>query len=527
MSLLAEPAARFAALVPTPVSATLTEGVWELPEHPGVTGPAAWARTACRMLASCGAERTTDATEAAGGALTLTRVDELTDGAYRLEVTAGGVTLAAGEEAGLVHGLRTFLQLLDPGFGLPTARPGLPRTVACCRIEDAPRHAWRGAHIDVARHFHPLPWLFAFVDTLAAHKFNVLHLHLTDDQGWRFEVPKHPRLTEVGAHRPGTIYPGMTEHDGIPRGGFYTQDQLRALVAHAAERGITIVPEVDVPGHVRALLAAYPEYGWGEGLPIATHFDVLDEVLWLDDRALALVEDIYTDLLAVFPSEIIHIGGDECPTTQWRDNPEADALAASRGLGGVEELQAWFTRHLRDWLAARGRRTLGWDEIVEGDDIEDVVVMSWRGVEPGRAALARGHEVVMAPCPLLYFDYHQSDGEDEPLARNPARRWEDVVAFDPAEGVAEADRPRLLGVQGQAWSEFFTTVEHVEYMVWPRLCALAEVAWSGPADPAAFEPRLRAHVERLAAKAVNHRPLDGPHPWQAGGTGPWRRRPPR
>lgn len=525
MATLDGPWQRLNSLIPTPASVAPGSGTTTLPTQPRVTGPTDWVTLACRLLSATGARPSPDAEANAGAEITIREADGIGSGAYRLSVSSAAITLDAADPAGVIHATQTLLQLLHPAFAAPAGPPSTSRDLPCCEIEDAPAHSWRGAHVDVARHFHPLPWLFTFVDALAAHKFNVLHLHLTDDQGWRFEVTKYPRLTEVGSHRPGTRYPSWAEHDGIPRGGYYSQAQLRGLVAYAEQRGITIVPEIDVPGHVRALLAAYPQYGWGEGQPVATNFDVFPEVLWLDDRAVALVEDIFTELLDVFPSEVIHIGGDECPKRQWRDNPDADALAASRGLAGFEQLQRWFTLHLRDWLAERGRRVIGWDEILNDGDVEDAIVMSWRGTRPGKEALARGYDVVMAPSPLLYFDSYQSDSPDEPYGREPVRTWADVVAFDPAEGVADEDQPHLLGVQGQAWSEFFPTVEHVEYMVWPRLCSLAEVAWRGQADPVTFEPRLRAHLERLDARAINYRPLDGPHPWQAGGTGARQREP--
>lgn len=516
MRALDDPLARLDSLLPRPARVEATGEVTVLPERPNLAGPAAWVRTACRLLDAVGA------VPVAGDVppeFLLVEDPARPAASYLLEVTPLGIELAASDEAGLLNGLQTLRQLLDPAFTLPAAAPDTGRELACCTIEDAARYAWRGAMIDTARHFPPLRWLFSFVDTLAAHKLNVLHLHLNDDQGWRFEVPAYPRLTEVGGHRPGTRRPTEEAHDGVPVGGYYTQAQLNALVAYAAQRGITIVPEIDVPGHVRALLAAYPEYGWGDGQPIATEFGIFPEILWPDDRALRLVEDIFTDLLAVFPSEVIHIGGDEVPRAQWRGNPDADALAASRGLDSVEQLQRWFTLHLRDWMAARGRRIVGWDEILADGDVEDAVVMSWQGDEPGRRALASGHDVVMAPAPLLYFDYDQSDSPEDPYGHGPVRTWQEVVAYDPAAGVAEADLPRLLGVQGQAWAEFMPTTDHVEYMVWPRLACLAEIAWHGPADPDAFEPILRAHLERLDMLGVNYRPLDGPRPWQAGGTG--------
>lgn len=543
MTVLRSPNLRLQNLVPSPTSVVEGTGLFTLPSEPMLEGPTDWVRRAVQLLRSIGAVENNgcsatiiiqqgpvpygDATKSGGSPdrHPERNCDTVQPGAYRLRVTSENIIITAAEETGLIHACHTLLQLLDPAFGLPAAPVDVTREVACCDIVDAPAFAWRGAHVDVSRHFHPLPWLFSFVDHLSAHKFNVLHLHLTDDQGWRFEVPKYPKLTEVGSHRPGTRYPSWKESDGIPRGGFYSQAQLKSLVTYANSRGITVVPEIDVPGHVRALLAAYPEFGYGEGKPVPENFDVFPEVLWLSDETVAMVEDIFTDLLDVFPSEVIHIGGDECPKRQWRNNPDADVLAASRGLESFEQLQRWFTLHVRNWLAERGRRVVGWDEILNDGEVQDAIIMGWRGTRSGREAMERGYQVVMAPSPVLYFDSYQSDSPDEPYGREPVRTWADVVAFDPREGVAEENLPNLLGVQGQAWSEFFPTTDHLEYMIWPRLCALAEVAWNGPKEPARFEPKLRAHLERLDARAINYRPLDGPRPWQMGGQGARKREP--
>lgn len=517
MPRLADPFERLDSLIPTPTTVESTSKTTQLPLPLTVAGPSDWVFDAVARLVSLGAT-----TVASDAALTLRLDESLPAGGYRLAVEGGAVTLDASDACGAASGISTLVQLLDPRFALPAA-PGVPAKLAQCNITDAPLYPWRGSHVDVARHFYPLPWLFAHVDTMAAHKLNVLHLHLTDDQGWRFEVPGYPLLTEVGASRVGTRLPTLTEQDGIPHGGFYTGDQLRALVEYARQRGITVVPEIDVPGHVRALLAAYPEYGRGEHLDVPTELGIHREVLWPDEKSLALVKDIFTELLDVFDSPIIHIGGDECPTDQWRSIPEAAALAQSYGLDGVHQLQHWFTLRLVEFLAERGRRVIGWDEIVDEDDVPGAIVMSWQGVEPGRRALAAGHPVVMAPAPMLYFDYYPSDDPDEPLARDPACTWQDIVAFDPAAGIPQHESVGLLGIQGQIWTEFLPNPMQAEYLMWPRLTAMAEVAWRGPADPVTFEPRLEAHLARLDVRGVNFRPLAGPRPWQRGGTGVRRR----
>lgn len=508
-------------LVPQPSSLEITsEGALTVPAKLTVSAPGDWADVVAELLAPGTGIRVTDAT--AGAFLAVTR-GEGKPSSYRLSTRAEGISIEAADDAGLVNALATLRQLMpDHVFGL-SALPGAQVTVPLVDITDEPRFGWRGMHLDVCRHFMPLPFLYRFVDLLAAHKLNRMHLHLNDDQGWRFEVRKYPELTTVGAVRPGTQFHHWDTDDGTPVGGFYTQDQLRALNDYAKRRGVTIVPEIDFPGHARALLAAYPQFGENPPAELAMGFAVFPEVLHLTDETVSMVEDVFTELLEVFDSPWIHIGGDECPTTQWENSNAAAELASERGLDSVLDLQPWFTEHLRDWLTSRGRTVIGWDEIIDRGPMPGVVVMSWRGGEPGRKALASGHRVIMSSNVPYYFDYYQSASPQEPFAQPEICTWEAVSVFDPLDGVAAEHADNLLGVQGQLWSEFIRTPAHLEYMAFPRAAVLAEVAWNGPVDPAVLEPRLRAHLRRLDEAGVNYRPLDGPHPWQAGGTGAYAR----
>jgi hexosaminidase len=522
-------------LVPTPQKLTTRAGHVVLPHRLHGSGPHEWLDVVERVagpgsglrISPVEAAPADDAPAGRGAvqapSLSVARDESLPEGAYRLVADEAGVAIRAAGRAGLVNAVATLRQLLPPWACGLAPLPGQDLVVPFVEIEDAPRFSWRGMHLDVGRHFQPLASLFRLVDLLSLHKLNYLHLHLTEDQGWRFEVKKYPLLTELGAVRPHTRAPHWESDDGTPHGGFYTQDQLRSLVAYAAERGITVVPEVDVPGHVRALLHAYPEFGEdpdGAGFAVATTFGVFDEVLHLTDHTVAMVEDVFAELLDVFPSEFIHIGGDECPKVQWQRSEEAARLAQERGLDGVELLQRWLTSHLRDWLSARGRRLVGWDEIIEEAEMPGAVVMSWRGTEPGIKALAQGNEVVMAPGQTTYFDHYQSKQDEEPYAIGGHLPWETVLAYDPTAGVPQAHLPRLRGVQAQLWTEYMPDAEHVQYMAFPRTAALAEVAWNAtPADADEFRQRLRTHLQRLDASGVNYRPVDGPHPWQAGGTG--------
>jgi len=445
------------------------------------------------------------------------------EGGYLLDIDESGIRLTAADADGIRHAVVTLLQLLPPAAHGPAPLASLDRSVPCVHIEDRPRFGWRGMHLDVARHFQPYAFLLRFVDLLELHKFNVFHLHLTEDQGWRFEVRKYPKLTEVGAWRSETWMRSAAAYDGTPHGGFYTQDQLRVLVAYAAQRGITVVPEIDVPGHVRALLAAYPQAGESQqSRPVATRFGIFPQVLDLTDETVAMVEDIFTELLEVFPSRYIHIGGDETPREQWRASEQAARLARERGLAGVDDLQRWFTEHLRGWLADRGRTLIGWDEIVDGAEVPGATVMSWRGVQPGRAAAAKGYDVVMAPSSHTYFDHYQSADPGEPFAIGGNTPLATVIGFDPLEGVDEKHQRHIVGVQGQLWTEYLPSPQRVEYHAFPRTCALAEVAWSGVGRPG-FDERLTTQLRRLDALGVNYRPPAGPHPWQQGGTGRFRR----
>jgi len=510
-------------LLPLPRAVRTTPGCYLLPPDLGIDGPPAWA-AAVRRLLSPGTGL--DLPLVAGGALRLVADPALASEAYRLSVTADGITVTAADEAGVNWATQTLRQLLPPSVLRP-APSGDPLTADLVEVEDAPAYGWRGVHLDVARHFMPLADVFGLVDLIALHKYNVLHLHLSEDQGWRFESLRHPRLQEVASWRTETQKHYDASGDGTPHGGYYRQDQLRALVSYAAQRGITVVPELEFPGHVSGVLAAYPELGNSPGTPYrtATRFGVFTEVLNLSDDAMSVVSDLYEELLEVFPSRYIHVGGDECPDDEWVASPAAQALARQRGLAGPEQLQRWFTEQLRGWLAARDRVLVGWDEIADEGPVPGSVVMAWRNASYGRDAVAAGLPTVMAPMSHTYFDFYPGEGETEQYAIGGLTTVQKAYAFDPVEGVPAPERHLVLGTQCQLWTEYMPTTRRVEYMLFPRACAHSEVAWSDPAGRswAEFEPRLAEHLQRLDALGVNYRPLSGPLPWQQGGTGTLRR----
>ncbi|MFD9567307.1 beta-N-acetylhexosaminidase [Streptomyces sp. NPDC059994] len=466
----------------------------------------------------------------APGIVTL-RVDPaLAPEAYRLTVDAR-VEIVGGSAAGVFWGAQTLRQLLGPdayrkACADPGARYGIPWQV----IEDAPRFAWRGLMLDVSRHFMPKDGVLRYLDLLAAHKLNVFHFHLTDDQGWRIEIKRFPRLTEVGAWRARTKYGHRASElwDEMPHGGFYTQDDIREIVAYAAERHISVVPEIDIPGHSQAAIAAYPELGNTDVID-TTRLSVWDtwgvnpNVLAPTDNTLRFYEGVLEEVLGLFPaatSPFVHIGGDECPKDQWKASPAARARIKELGLAGEDGLQSWFVRHFDRWLTDRGRRLIGWDEILEGGLAPGAAVSSWRGYAGGIEAARAGHDVVMCPEQQVYLDHRQAAGPDEPMPIGYVRTLEDVYRFEPVPPeLTEAEARHVLGTQANVWTEVMQDQARVDYQVFPRLAAFAEVAWSalpapGARDFAGFERRMRSHYARLDALGVAYRPPGGPLPWQ-------------
>jgi hexosaminidase len=414
---------------------------------------------------------------------------------YALSIGADRISIVGGSPAGVFYGRQTLRQLTAGG------------TVPTGRIADAPRFRWRGVLLDVARHFMPVEDVLRFVDLAAFHKLNVLHLHLTDDQGWRFDVPGWPRLTSVGAWRPTTML-GARQHDrydGRPHGGSYTDDDLRRIVAHAAQRHVTVVPEVDMPGHMQAAIAAYPELGNGYAGPVRSSWGISTHVLNMSGRTLEFCRDVLAHVCALFPSELIGIGGDECPTKEWADAADPAAV------------QGWFTGEMAAFLASKGRRVYGWDELLARGAPPSAVIAAWRGPAPTVAAARAGFDVVACPDIRCYLDYRQSDDPGEPTPVGTLLTLADVYAFDPVPpGLTPAEASRVRGGQANVWTEHMESASRVDYMTYPRLCAFAETVW-GPAgrDFADFSARLEEHLLRLDALGVNYRPLSGPRPADA------------
>jgi hexosaminidase len=444
---------------------------------------------------------------------------------YSLSVRDAAVSISAKSPAGAFYGAQTLRQLLPVALwrSAPVS-PELFIDLGGVEIDDAPGYSWRGVHLDVSRHFMPKGFILGLIDLIAMHKCNVLHLHLTDDQGWRMPVATYPKLVEVGAWRresPAGHYRDRAS-DGRPHGGHYSTDDLREIVAYAAQRFITVLPEIDMPGHMVAAIAAYPQLGNTlDQREVMTTWGISEHVLNLDPETIAFCADVLDEVMDIFPGRYVHVGGDECPVTEWESNPTAQALMRQEGFSEERQLQGWFTAKMAEHLVRRGRVLVGWDEILEGGAPAGSVVMSWRGEGGGIDAAKAGHDVVMAPMQSLYFDWSYADDPREPLAICPAISVADVYAYDPTpEAIPAECRHHVLGAQCELWTEYVPGPEHAEYLYFPRVCAFAEVVWSGgrgaPRAPfPEFEGRLAVHIERLAALGVNYRPLGGPTPGQA------------
>ncbi|MFF2430539.1 beta-N-acetylhexosaminidase [Streptomyces mirabilis] len=461
--------------------------------------------------------------------------DTLEPEAYKLGVVVNwGIEIRGGGAAGVFWGAQTLRQLLGPdAFRRAPVRPGRTYGIAHQIVEDAPRFPWRGLMLDVSRHFMPKDGVLRHLDLMAAHKLNVFHFHLTDDQGWRVQIKRYPKLTEVGSWRARTKFGHRASPlwEEKPHGGFYTQDDIREIVAYAAERHIGVVPEIDIPGHSQAAIAAYPELGNTDvidttSLTVWDTWGISKNVLAPTDNTLRFYEGVFEELLELFPADagpfsgFVHIGGDECAKDQWKRSPTAQARIRELGLADEDELQSWFVRHFDNWLSARGRRLIGWDEILEGGLAEGAAVSSWRGYQGGVTAARAGHDVVMCPEQQVYLDHRQAAGPDEPVPIGYVRTLEDVYRFEPVPPeLTEVEARHVLGTQANVWTEAMEDPARVDYQTFPRLAAFAEVAWSALPAPAErdfadFERRMAAHYGRLDALGVAYRPPTGPLPWQ-------------
>ncbi|MCU1335595.1 MAG: beta-hexosaminidase [Bryobacterales bacterium] len=431
---------------------------------------------------------------------------------YRLRIEPrNGITIL-GSPAGLFYGAQSVLQLT-------TARGHSTFVLPASEIQDQPRFAYRGLHLDTSRHMFPVDFLKRYLDWMARYKLNRFHWHLTDDQGWRIEIRKYPRLMEVASMRKETLVghaPQSTKSDGTPYGGFYTQEQIREVVAYAQERFITVIPEIDMPGHSLAAMAAYPELACTEGpFETATTWGGFKDVFCPKETTFQFLENVLTEVMELFPSRYIHIGGDEVEKDRWKESTDAQDVIRREGLKDESELQSYFIRRIEQFVNSKGRRIIGWDEILEGGLAPDATVMSWRGEDGGIAAARQGHDVIMTPGAYLYFDHYQGDRKKEPLAIGGMLPLENVYSYNPEPAVLNAEEKKhILGAQANLWTEYMADTRQVEYMLFPRLLALAEVVWS-PQETRNyrdFQNRVTPQLARLKRQGVNYRPLDVQRP---------------
>lgn len=430
--------------------------------------------------------------DAAGAAISFVADAAIADEAYAIEIGRKAVKVSASSFNGFLYAIQTIKQMLPAAIFGGEAAPSEAWTLPCCTIKDSPRFAYRGQHLDVARHFFSVEEVEKVLDVMALHKLNRLHWHLTEDQGWRIEIKKYPKLTEIGSKRAETVvgknfdpYVG----DGQPYGGFYTQDQVREIVAYADNLGITVIPEIDLPGHMLAALASYPELGCtGKNYKVWTTWGISNDVLCVGkESTFTFLEDVLTELMDLFPSEYIHIGGDECPKVSWENCPLCQKKIAELGYkddgkhSAEQYLQSYVTARIQKFLNDHGRKIIGWDEILEGDLAKGATVMSWRGVAGGIEAASKGFDAIMTPNSYMYIDYYQSDKTElEPLAIGGYLPVDTVYSYEPLKGIPDEAKSHILGVQSNLWTEYVGKPEHLEYMLLPRMAALSEVQWCAP-----------------------------------------------
>jgi len=421
---------------------------------------------------------------------------------YHLSVSPAAVVVRANQPAGMFYGIQTLRQLIDSKRG----------TIPAVEIVDRPRFSWRGIMLDVGRHVFPMNFIKRLLDVMALHKLNVFHWHLTEDQGWRIEIKKYPKLAKIGSQRTASPIPSEREKlDGKPYQGHYTQEQIKEIVAYAASRFITVVPEIEMPGHSVAALTAYPELGCTGGpYSVRNYWGIEKDVYCAgNEQVYAFLQGVLDEVLSLFPSDFIHIGGDECPKIRWERCPKCQSAIHTNNLKDEYELQSYFIRHIEAYLNAHSRRMIGWDEILEGGLAPNASVMSWRGVIGGIQAAHEGHDVVMSPTSHCYFDYYQStDVCTEPPAIGGFLPLEKVYAFEPVPPECTAEEARhILGAQGNLWTEYISTPKQAGYMLFPRATALAEVLWS-PADKrnfSDFNQRLQVFLPQLKKMGMHYR----------------------
>ena len=428
------------------------------------------------------------------------------DEGYELDVSKNDITIKSKYAKGAFYAVQSLLQLLP----LPSSANTFK--IACINIKDEPQFKYRGMHLDVGRHFFSVDFIKKYIDLMARLKINTFHWHLTEDQGWRIEIKKYPKLQEIAAFRNETLIGHYNDQphqfNGKPYGGFYTQEQIKEVVAYAKTRQVTIIPEIEMPGHSQAAIAAYPELGCtGKQVEVATKWGVFDEVYCPKESTFKFLEDVIDEVLTLFPGKYIHIGGDEAPKTNWKNCTHCQKLIKKEGLKDEHGLQSYFIARMEKYINTKGKQIIGWDEILEGGLAPNATVMSWRGTSGAVQAAKEGHDVILTPGSHCYFDHYQSENENEPLAIGGFLPLEKVYHFNPIPGeLTDKEATYVLGAQGNVWTEYMKTEKQVEYMAFPRAVALSEVLWSSPENKnySDFIYRLEQYQKRLDQLDVNY-----------------------
>ncbi|HNR20709.1 MAG TPA: glycoside hydrolase family 20 protein [Bacteroidia bacterium] len=433
----------------------------------------------------------------------------LGDEGYNLVVKPEAIIIKANTDTGFYYALQTLIQLMPvEDFYKPNNKS---ISIQCCEITDVPRFKYRGMHLDVSRHFFPVSFIKNYIELMAMHKMNTFHWHLTDDQGWRIEIKKYPKLTEVGSKRKESMIGAYDDNkfDGTPYSGFYTQEEIKDVVAFAALRNVTVIPEIEMPGHALAALASYPQYSCTGGpFEVATKWGVFDDVFCPTEETFNFLQDVLSEVVTLFPSQYIHIGGDECPKTRWRICPKCQQRIKDEGLKDEFELQSYFIKRIEKFLLSKGKKIIGWDEILEGGASPTATIMSWRGMDGGIKAARSGNNVIMTPGSHCYFDHYQSESGNEPIGFGGNTTLFKVYSFEPVppDSLNPQQQKLIVGAQGNVWSEYITTTTNAEFRAYPRAVALAEVLWSrkDQRNWTGFSSRLLNHFKRLDKLKLNY-----------------------
>ena len=515
-------------ILPRPSSLVPGKGAYTLTSKTTVASPAdaKWSAVAEMLISRVKLSSGLHLKSVSGkGGITFESIKDasLGDEGYKLNVTAKSIIIQANTAKGAFYGLQSLFQLLPVAIFSPSKVNDVKWAVPAVAITDSPRFVYRGLHLDVGRHFMPVDFVKKYIDLIALHKQNQFHWHLTEDQGWRIEIKQYPLLTKVGSIRKETMvgHYGDKKWDGKPYGGFYTQDEIREVVKYAEDRFVNIIPEIELPGHALAALAAYPNLGNNPDkiYQVGTLWGVYDDVFMPREETFQFLENVLTEVIGLFPGQYIHIGGDECPKVQWKESRFAQELIKRENLKDEHGLQSYVIRRIDKFITSKGRRLIGWDEILEGGLSPNATVMSWRGIEGGVAAAKERHDVIMTPGNFCYLDHYQADPKTQPVAIGGFTDLAESYSYDPTPSELSAEESKhILGVQGNVWTEYMKTPAYVEYMVWPRAIALAEVGWTAKEnkDFTDFSKRWEKHKKRLDLLNVNYfgAPINGNFSYQ-------------